>query len=102
MIGRREFLEMLPELVHFSDEPLADLASVPLLAVCRLARQDVKVVLSGEGSDEVLAGYECGIGIENYQDVKVGDVIEAYVVEQVARRLGTAAPRASQVAERPA
>ncbi|HJQ68933.1 MAG TPA: asparagine synthase (glutamine-hydrolyzing) [Blastocatellia bacterium] len=58
VIGRREFLEMLPELVHFSDEPLADLASVPLLAVCRLARQDVKVVLSGEGSDEVLAGYD--------------------------------------------
>jgi translation initiation factor IF-2 len=51
---------------------------------------------------EVLAGYECGIGIENYQDVKVGDVIEAYVVEQVARRLGTTTPRVSQVAERPA
>jgi len=51
---------------------------------------------------EVLAGYECGIGIENYQDVKAGDVIEAYVVEQVARRLGTGAGRGSQVAERPA
>jgi translation initiation factor IF-2 len=53
---------------------------------------------------EVLAGYECGIGIENYQDVKVGDVIEAYVVEQVARRLGTGAGtgRGAQAADRPA
>jgi len=36
---------------------------------------------------EVATGYECGIGLENYQDVKLGDVIEAYEIEQVARRL---------------
>ncbi len=41
-----------------TDEPLADLASVPLHYVSELARQDVKVVLSGEGADEVLAGYD--------------------------------------------
>jgi translation initiation factor IF-2 len=33
----------------------------------------------------VAAGYECGIGLENYRDVKEGDVIEAYVVREVAR-----------------
>jgi asparagine synthase (glutamine-hydrolysing) len=44
--------------VHQTDEPLADLAAVPLHAVARLAREHVKVVLSGEGSDEVLAGYD--------------------------------------------
>jgi translation initiation factor IF-2 len=33
---------------------------------------------------EVQTGYECGISIENYNDLKVGDVIEAYVKEQVA------------------
>ena len=32
-------------------------------------------------------GYECGIGIENFQDVKEGDVIEAYEVEEVARSI---------------
>jgi translation initiation factor IF-2 len=36
---------------------------------------------------EVAAGYECGVGLENYQDVKTGDVIEAYETEQIARRL---------------
>src|SRR5690606_8223522 len=36
---------------------------------------------------EVREGYECGIGIENFNDVKVGDVIEAYRTEQVARTL---------------
>jgi translation initiation factor IF-2 len=50
---------------------------------------------------EVAAGYECGVGFENYQDLKVGDIIEPYEVEQVARRL--AAPtKGAQAAERTA
>src|SRR5262249_16846801 len=57
VVNRPAFLEMLPEAVRAADEPLADLTIVPLLAVSRLARERVKVVLSGEGADEVLAGY---------------------------------------------
>lgn len=34
---------------------------------------------------EVLTGFECGVGIENYNDIKVGDVIECYIVEEVAQ-----------------
>lgn len=56
-IGKKEFMDLLPQMVRAADEPLADLASVPLLAVSHLAREHVKVVLSGEGSDEVLGGY---------------------------------------------
>ncbi len=58
VIDRWKFLDFLPEFVRYSDEPLADLASVPLYYLSRLARDDVKVVLSGEGSDEILAGYD--------------------------------------------
>jgi translation initiation factor IF-2 len=36
---------------------------------------------------EVASGYECGIGIEGYQDLKEGDVIEAYEVREVARSI---------------
>jgi translation initiation factor IF-2 len=36
---------------------------------------------------EVAAGYECGIGIEGYQDLKEGDVIEAFEVREVARSI---------------
>lgn len=36
---------------------------------------------------EVATGFECGIGIENFNDIKIGDVIEAYVMEQVAAQL---------------
>jgi translation initiation factor IF-2 len=41
---------------------------------------------------EVREGFECGIGIENFNDVKVGDLIEAYRIEEVARSLDTGAP----------
>ena len=58
VIDQTQFLDFLPELVRFADEPLADLASVPLYYVSHLARQEVKVVLSGEGADEILAGYD--------------------------------------------
>jgi len=40
-----------------------------------------------DDAKEVASGYECGIGIENYNDIKVGDIIEAYQVDEVARSL---------------
>ena len=40
-----------------------------------------------EDAKEVAAGYECGIGIEGYNDIKVGDVIEAYVLKEEAAKL---------------
>lgn len=66
-IGPEEFIDFLPELVALTDEPLADLASVPLYYVCKLARQDVKVVLSGEGSDEILGGYSFDGVMQNWE-----------------------------------
>jgi asparagine synthase (glutamine-hydrolysing) len=58
VLDQKKFLEMLPEVVYATDEPLADLSAISILALSRLARKDVKVVLSGEGSDEILAGYD--------------------------------------------
>src|SRR5216117_2435321 len=54
---------------------------------------------SKEDAREVAGGYECGMSLEGYQDVKAGDVIEAYEVEQVARRLAPAAAKGAQAAE---
>jgi translation initiation factor IF-2 len=36
---------------------------------------------------EVQSGYECGLGIENFNDIKVGDIIEAFIVEKTATKL---------------
>src|SRR5579863_2735041 len=47
----------LPEIVGCMDDPAADYAIIPTWFLARRARQDVKVVLSGEGGDEIFAGY---------------------------------------------
>jgi asparagine synthase (glutamine-hydrolysing) len=52
-----QFFEILPKLVWHEDEPLGFIASVPLYFVSKLAQKHVKVVLTGEGSDEILGGY---------------------------------------------
>ncbi len=57
VIDDRDFFGALPRLVWHEDEPIAHPSSVPLHFVSALARQHVKVVLTGEGSDELLAGY---------------------------------------------
>jgi translation initiation factor IF-2 len=36
---------------------------------------------------EVQSGYECGIGVENFNDIKVGDILEAFSIEKVAAKL---------------
>lgn len=57
VIDDRDFFAALPRLVWHEDEPIAHPSSVPLHFVSKLASQHVKVVLTGEGSDELLAGY---------------------------------------------
>ncbi len=61
----------------------------------RLVREG-KVIYTGKLSSlkrfkddarEVATGFECGIGIENYNDLKVGDVVEAFTIESIARSL---------------
>ena len=65
-------------------------------AQVRLLRDNV-VVFEGkiaslkrfkDDASEVRSGYECGIGIQGYNDVKVGDVIEAFTTEKVAADIG--------------
>jgi asparagine synthase (glutamine-hydrolysing) len=57
VIDDNDFFGALPRLVWHEDEPIAHPSSVPLHFVSALARDHVKVVLTGEGSDELLAGY---------------------------------------------
>ena len=57
VIDDEDFFGALPRLIWHEDEPIAHPSSVPLYFVSALARQHVKVVLTGEGSDELLAGY---------------------------------------------
>ena len=65
-LEEEEFWKLLPRMVWHEDEPIAHPSSIALFAVARLAAQHVKVVLTGEGSDETLAGYNrYRIGLAN-------------------------------------
>ena len=57
ILGPEEFFASLPQLIWHEDEPLVWPSSVALYYVSRLAREKVKVVLTGEGADEMFAGY---------------------------------------------
>ena len=57
VVSQAEFVAALPQIVWYLDEPVADPALVPLFFIAREARKHVKVVLSGEGADELFGGY---------------------------------------------
>ncbi|MCX4098693.1 asparagine synthase (glutamine-hydrolyzing) [Nocardia sp. alder85J] len=56
-VGPEEYAAAIPEIVWYLDDPVADPALVPLYFVAKEARKHVKVVLSGEGADELFGGY---------------------------------------------
>jgi asparagine synthase (glutamine-hydrolysing) len=56
-LSREEFFQSLPSLIWHEDEPIVWPSSISLYFVARLARERVTVVLTGEGSDETIAGY---------------------------------------------
>ncbi len=56
-VSPQEMMDALPLIVWYLDDPVADPALVPLWFIAREARRHVKVVLSGEGADELFGGY---------------------------------------------
>ena len=61
---RPRALELFDHLMHFMDDPIGDFSIFPTYLVSQLARQDVKVALSGDGGDELFGGYETYVAQE--------------------------------------
>ena len=57
VITPEEYWDILPKIQYHMDEPLADPSAVALYFVCNIASKKLKVVLSGEGADEIFGGY---------------------------------------------
>ena len=57
LVSQQDFFDSLPHLIGHEDEPIVWPSSIPLYFVAQLAHSRVKVVLTGEGADETLAGY---------------------------------------------
>jgi asparagine synthase (glutamine-hydrolysing) len=56
-VDKKTFAENLPKVIWYHDEPLCHANSVHMYLLCKYARQHVKVLLTGEGADELFAGY---------------------------------------------
>ena len=73
LISSEEFWDAIPTVQYHMDQPLADPSCIALYFVSRLASHYVKVVLSGEGADELFGGYTC------YNDPRVFKVYQTIV-----------------------
>jgi asparagine synthase (glutamine-hydrolysing) len=88
IIVRPDVTQLLPELLWHMDEPIADAAFITTYLVSRFAREDVKVILSGVGGDELFGGYrrywsETMVG--HYR--RIPKVLRHNVLQPVGRRL---------------
>ena len=81
LISSEEFWDAVPTVQYHMDQPLADPSCIALYFVSRLASEYVKVVLSGEGADELFGGYTC------YNDPRVFKIYQAVVPYCLRRAL---------------
>lgn len=86
LILEPQVLELTERLVRHLDEPLGDFSIFPTFLVSRMARAEVKVVLSGDGGDEVFGGYE------HYQAQKLGRLPGVALMGRAASALTGALP----------
>jgi asparagine synthase (glutamine-hydrolysing) len=98
-------LDLLPKFLAEFDEPFYDYSAIPVMAVSRLASEDVKVVLSGDGGDEAFGGYHyyraAAIMARVYQLPVAGRRMASAVMRRLGGRLrlmGLALERQSPIA----
>jgi asparagine synthase (glutamine-hydrolysing) len=92
IVSGADFFEQLPTLTWQRDFPLTFSASIPLYFVSKLAREHVTVVLTGEGSDELFAGYgRYPRGLWNYQIAQALDRLLPRPIRRVGRRAAAGA-----------
>ncbi len=82
MIVRPDSVDLVPKLVRHFDEPFGDSSAIPTYLVSKFAAQYVKVALTGDGGDELFAGYESFLDV---QRLRLLDYVPAPLLALVSR-----------------
>jgi asparagine synthase (glutamine-hydrolysing) len=93
---RASFFDDVDAIVRHTDEPIGDSSALPTYHVCRLARDGVKVILGGDGADEILAGYTIFQGVrfaQRYQGLPLA--MRNRLIEPLVDRWIDSRPRGS-------
>ena len=89
MIGEADMLQMVESIPEYYDEPFADPSQIPTMLVCKLAREQVTVALSGDGGDEFYCGYNIYEKVAQAQKLDVpGSLVHSLCGMPGIRQLG--------------
>ncbi|MFC2165145.1 asparagine synthase (glutamine-hydrolyzing) [Acidobacteriota bacterium] len=81
--------ELVPTLIEYLDEPLADASIIPTYIISKLARQYVTVALAGEGGDELFAGYDT---YKAYQVARLYRRVPSFVRNGIVKKIVSQLP----------
>jgi len=99
LVTQDEFFAALPELIWHEDEPIAFTSSVPLHMLSKLAAEDVKVVLTGEGADELFIGYDYRYRATAFNK-RLGEQYQRFCPRQLRKLLRDAIPHMPRAMQR--
>jgi asparagine synthase (glutamine-hydrolysing) len=89
LLGAKD-LELLPRLAWHYDQPFADPSALPTYRLCELARQKVKVAISGDGADEVFMGYNRYAAVQHWQRHQRRPAWQKRLIALAGRQSGSA------------
>ena len=87
-ISEKEMFDLVNSIPQYYDEPFADNSEIPSMLVCKLAKKDVTVALSGDGGDEFFCGYNVYENVAQAQMLEIPGAI-AYTVGKIPFGKGT-------------